>query len=61
MYQQTLVAVDGSETSARARDAASKLARDAGVELQPVFVEHVPVGKHVASCALTAALIKEPS
>ncbi|MFM0456275.1 universal stress protein, partial [Paraburkholderia nemoris] len=30
MYQQILVAVDGSETSARALDAALQLARDSG-------------------------------
>ena len=43
MYQQILVAVDGSETSARALDAALQLARDAGAKLQPLFVVDVPL------------------
>lgn len=43
MCQQILVAVDGSETSARALDAALQLARDAGAKLQPLFVVDVPM------------------
>lgn len=43
MYQQILVAVDGSETSARALEAALQLARDAGAKLQPLFVVDVPL------------------
>ncbi|CAE6701310.1 universal stress protein [Paraburkholderia nemoris] len=43
MYQQILVAVDGSETSARALDAALQLARDSGARLQPLFVVDVPL------------------
>lgn len=43
MYQQILVAVDGSETSAHALDAALQLARDAGAKLQPLFVVDVPL------------------
>jgi nucleotide-binding universal stress UspA family protein len=43
MYQQILVAVDGSETSAHALEAALQLARDAGAKLQPLFVVDVPL------------------
>ncbi|WP_168788171.1 universal stress protein [Paraburkholderia aromaticivorans] len=43
MYQQILVAVDDSETSAHALDAALQLARDAGAKLQPLFVVDVPM------------------
>lgn len=43
MYQQILVAVDGSETSAHALDAALQLARDAGAKLHPLFVVDVPL------------------
>lgn len=43
MYQQILVAVDGSETSLRALDAALQLAHDAGAQLQPLFVVDVPI------------------
>ncbi|MFM0500199.1 universal stress protein [Paraburkholderia caffeinilytica] len=43
MYQQILVAVDGSETSLRALDAALQLAHDAGAQVQPLFVVDVPV------------------
>lgn len=43
MYQQILVAVDGSETSTRALDAALQLAHDAGAKLQPLFVVDVPL------------------
>ncbi|RDJ99746.1 universal stress protein [Paraburkholderia lacunae] len=43
MYQQILVAVDGSETSTRAFEAALQLARDAGAKLQPLFVVDVPL------------------
>lgn len=43
MYQQILVAVDGSETSARAFDAALQLARESGAQLQPLYVVDVPL------------------
>lgn len=43
MYQRILVAVDGSETSHLALDAAVKLARDCGAQLQPLFVVDVPI------------------
>jgi nucleotide-binding universal stress UspA family protein len=43
MYQQILVAVDGSETSTHALDAALQLAHDAGAKLQPLFVVDVPL------------------
>ncbi|MFM0514078.1 universal stress protein [Paraburkholderia sp. RL17-373-BIF-A] len=43
MYQQILVALDGSETSERALDAALQLAHDANAQLQPLFVVDVPV------------------
>ncbi|WP_406867062.1 universal stress protein [Paraburkholderia fungorum] len=43
MYRHILAAIDGSETSARAFDAALQLARESGAELQPLFVVDVPV------------------
>ncbi|HYS64874.1 MAG TPA: universal stress protein [Paraburkholderia sp.] len=43
MHQQILVAVDGSETSTRALDAALQLAHDADAKLQPLFVVDVPL------------------
>jgi nucleotide-binding universal stress UspA family protein len=43
MYQQILVAVDGSETSSRALAAAVELARDSGARLQPLYVVDVPL------------------
>ncbi|ACD19931.1 universal stress protein [Paraburkholderia phytofirmans] len=43
MYQQILVAVDGSETSQRALDTALQLAREAGAYVQPLFVVDVPI------------------
>ncbi|QQC65985.1 universal stress protein [Paraburkholderia ginsengisoli] len=43
MYKQILVAVDGSETSARALAAAIKMARDSDARLQPLFVVDVPL------------------
>lgn len=43
MYQQILVAIDGSETSQLALDAALQMAHDAGAQLQPLFVVDVPV------------------
>jgi nucleotide-binding universal stress UspA family protein len=43
MYQQILVAVDGSATSSHALDAALQLASDAGAQLQPLFVVDVPL------------------
>lgn len=38
MYSNILVALDGSETSSRALDAALKLASEAGAQLHPVYV-----------------------
>src|SRR3954454_11634192 len=43
MYQKILVAIDGSETSARALNAAIALARDAGARLQALYVVDVPL------------------
>jgi nucleotide-binding universal stress UspA family protein len=43
MYQQILVAVDGSETSTRALAAAVELARESGARLQPLYVVDVPL------------------
>jgi nucleotide-binding universal stress UspA family protein len=43
MYQHILAAIDGSETSARAFEAAVRLARKCGAELQPLYVIDVPV------------------
>lgn len=56
MYQQILVAVDGSETSTRAFDAALQLAHHAGARLQPLFVVDVPLLVYdVPGCDLTHA------
>ncbi|AXF12657.1 universal stress protein UspA (plasmid) [Paraburkholderia graminis] len=43
MYKKILVAVDGSETSARALAAALDLARESDARLQPLFVVDVPL------------------
>ncbi|HTH60867.1 MAG TPA: universal stress protein [Paraburkholderia sp.] len=43
MYARILVALDGSETASHALDTALQLARDAGAQLQPVYVIDVPV------------------
>ena len=43
MYQQILVAVDDSETSAHAFETALQLARETGAKLQPLFVVDVPL------------------
>jgi nucleotide-binding universal stress UspA family protein len=43
MYKQILVAVDGSETAARALAAAIQLARDSDARLQPLYVVDVPL------------------
>lgn len=43
MYQQILVAVDDSETSAHALEAALQLASETGAKLQPLFVVDVPL------------------
>jgi nucleotide-binding universal stress UspA family protein len=51
MYQKILVALDGSEPSERALDAALQLAHDANAQLQPLFVVDVPVIAYdVPSC-----------
>ncbi len=42
IYRHILAAIDGSETSARAFDAALQLARESGAELQPLYVVDVP-------------------
>lgn len=42
MYKHILVPIDGSETSARAFEAALELARENGAELQPVHVIDPP-------------------
>jgi nucleotide-binding universal stress UspA family protein len=42
MYRHILAAIDGSETSARAFDAALQLARESGAELQPLYVVDIP-------------------
>ncbi|SAL52086.1 UspA domain-containing protein [Caballeronia sordidicola] len=42
MYKHILVPIDGSETSARALDAALLLARENHAELKPVYVIDVP-------------------
>lgn len=42
MYKRILAPIDGSETSARALDAALSLAREHGAELKPVYVVDVP-------------------
>ncbi|WP_144158135.1 universal stress protein [Paraburkholderia sp. BCC1885] len=43
MYRYILVAIDGSETSRRAFDAALQLARESGAALQPLYVVDVPL------------------
>jgi nucleotide-binding universal stress UspA family protein len=43
MYQKILVAIDGSQTSARALSAAIELARDAGARLQALYVVDIPL------------------
>jgi nucleotide-binding universal stress UspA family protein len=43
MYQKILVAVDGSETAARALSAAIELARNSGARLEPLYVVDVPL------------------
>jgi nucleotide-binding universal stress UspA family protein len=42
MYKHILVPIDGSETSARALDAALQIAREQGAELRPLYVVDVP-------------------
>lgn len=43
MYRRILAPIDGSETSARAFDAALRLARDSGAQLVPLYVVDVPL------------------
>lgn len=43
MYQRILVALDGSDTSERALDAALQMAHDENAQLQPLFVVDVPL------------------
>jgi nucleotide-binding universal stress UspA family protein len=57
MYRHILAAIDGSETSARAFDAALQLARESGAELQPLYVSIVrdallEESRHLANDAL---------
>lgn len=48
MYRHILAAIDGSETSARAFDAALQLARESGAELQPLYVVDIPTMVYAA-------------
>ncbi|MGN6086390.1 universal stress protein [Trinickia sp.] len=43
MYRRILAPIDGSETSARAFDAALRLARESGAQLVPLYVVDVPL------------------
>ncbi|SDI34441.1 universal stress protein [Paraburkholderia phenazinium] len=43
MYRHILAAIDGSETSTRAFEAALQLARESSAELQPLYVVDVPI------------------
>ena len=43
MYKRILVAIDGSETSVLALDAALQIAREADAELQPVYIIDAPL------------------
>ncbi|SDI86064.1 universal stress protein [Paraburkholderia phenazinium] len=43
MYRHILAAIDGSQTSARAFNAALQIARESGAELQPLYVVDVPL------------------
>jgi nucleotide-binding universal stress UspA family protein len=49
MYKRILVAIDGSETSTHAFDAALQLARENGAELQPLYVVDNPLMAYDAS------------
>ncbi|WP_213765333.1 universal stress protein [Caballeronia sp. dw_19] len=63
MYKRILVAIDGSETSVLALDAALAIAREAGAELQPVYIIDAPLMAYDAPgydpSLLRNALIKE--
>jgi nucleotide-binding universal stress UspA family protein len=43
MYKHILVAIDGSETSEHAFDAALQLAHESGAQLQPLYVVDNPL------------------
>jgi nucleotide-binding universal stress UspA family protein len=43
MYSRILVALDGSATASAALDAAIRLARDTGAQLQPLYVIDIPL------------------
>jgi len=43
VYKRILFAIDGSETSLLALDAALQIAREAGAELQPVYIIDAPL------------------
>ncbi|MFK4443612.1 nucleotide-binding universal stress UspA family protein [Caballeronia udeis] len=43
MYKRILVAIDGSETSVLALDAALQIAREADAEVQPVYIIDAPL------------------
>ena len=63
MYKRILVAIDGSETSVLALDAALQIAREADAELQPVYIIDAPLMAYDAPgydpSILRDALIKE--
>ncbi|WP_408447714.1 universal stress protein [Paraburkholderia sediminicola] len=50
-----LAAIDGSETSARAFDAALQLARESGAELQPLYVVDIPTMVYGAPATIRAS------
>ncbi|MEA3130262.1 MAG: hypothetical protein QOF46_2057 [Paraburkholderia sp.] len=63
MYTRILVAIDGSETSEHAFDAALQLAHETGAQLQPLYVVDNPLMAYDASgydpTILRDALVKE--
>jgi nucleotide-binding universal stress UspA family protein len=63
VYKHILVAIDGSETSVLALDAALQIAREADAELQPVYIIDAPLMAYDAPgydpSILRDALIKE--
>ncbi len=48
MFTRILVAIDGSETSQHAFEAALLLARENGAELQPLYVVDIPASTYSA-------------
>ena len=63
MYSQILTPIDGSQTAARAFEAARRLARETGAQLQPLYVVAAPLMAYDApGCdhgILRAALLHE--